>query len=72
MKITAEDLLRFGVCERIIEEPEGGAHNDPGLTTENISEYLSEAIPRLKAVETEEMLKRRYDKFRKIGVFSEE
>ncbi len=71
MKITAEDLLKFGVCEHIIEEPEGGAHTDPKLTAENISEYLSEAIPRLKAVDTDEMLRRRYDKFRKIGVFSE-
>ena len=65
MKITAEDLLRFGVCERIIEEPEGGAHNDPDMTAENISEYLSEALPRLMRYSTDEML-------RKIGVFAEE
>ena len=72
MKITSEDLLRFGVCERIIDEPDGGAHNDPSLTAENISEYLSEAVPRLMRLSTDELLRRRYDKFRKIGVFSED
>lgn len=71
MKITAEDLLGFGVCERIIDEPDGGAHNDPSLTAENISEYLADAIPRLSAIDTDELLERRYRKFRKIGVFTE-
>jgi acetyl-CoA carboxylase carboxyl transferase subunit alpha len=71
MKITAEDLVRFGVCEHIIEEPDGGAHRDPALTIENIGEYLTEALPRLTSVGTEDMLNRRYEKFRKIGVFSE-
>lgn len=72
MKITAEDLVRFGVCERIIDEPDGGAHNDSELTAENISEYLSEVIPRLMRVSTDELLRKRYEKFRKIGVFAEE
>ena len=72
MKITAEVLVRFGVCEHIIEEPDGGAHRDPALTIENIGEYLIEALPRLKSIDTEELLRRRYEKFRKIGVFSED
>ena len=64
--------MRFGVCEHIIEEPDGGAHRDPALTIENIGEYLIEALPRLKSIDTEELLRRRYEKFRKIGVFSED
>lgn len=71
MKITAEDLVKFGVCEHIIEEPDGGAHRDPALTIENIGEYLTETLPRLMSVSTEEMLNKRYEKFRKIGVFAE-
>ncbi len=71
MKITAEDLLKFGVCEHIIPEPDGGAHHDPTLTAENISHYLSEVLQRLAAYDTEELLEKRYNKFRKIGVFSE-
>lgn len=71
MRIRAEDLVEFGVCEKIIEEATGGAHNDMEFTADNISEYLSEALPRLCKVSEKEMLKKRYDKFRKIGVFIE-
>ena len=71
MKITADDLLRFGICERIIDEPDGGAQSDPSLMAENISDYLSEVIPRLSRSSTDELLKRRYEKFRKVGVFAE-
>ena len=71
MKITAEDLVRFGVCERIIDEPDGGAQNDPALMAENISNYLGEVLTRLSLISTDELLRRRYEKFRKIGVFEE-
>ncbi|MBQ9382999.1 MAG: acetyl-CoA carboxylase carboxyltransferase subunit alpha [Ruminiclostridium sp.] len=71
MKITADDLLRFGVCEHIIAEPAGGAQNDPILTAENISDYLAEVLPRLAAFDTDELLRNRYEKFRKIGVFAD-
>ena len=71
MKIRAEDLYGFGICDRIIEEPEGGAHLDAEQTAANISEYLTEAVTRLKAVPLDELLEKRYEKFRKIGVFSE-
>ena len=71
MRIRAEDLVEFGVCEKIIEEATGGAHNDMEFTAENISEYLSEALPRLCKVNEKEMLDKRYEKFRKIGVFVE-
>ncbi len=71
MKITAEDLVRFGVCEKIIKEPVGGAHNDPVKAIANLSEYLNEAVPRLAGVDLEIMLRKRYDKFRRIGMFEE-
>ena len=45
MKITAEDLVKLGVAETIIEEPLGGAHNDLDKMSENIKEYLSQKIP---------------------------
>ena len=71
MKITAEDLFSFGVCEKIISEPVGGAHNDPELMAANLSEYLTEAVPRLMKKDTAELLDARYEKFRKIGMFCE-
>lgn len=71
MKITAEDLVKFGVCEKIIREPAGGAHTDPARAVTNVSEYLNEAMPRLMRVGEDEMLRRRYEKFRRVGMFSE-
>ncbi len=71
MKITAEDLVKFGVCEKIIEEPTGGAHTDMQYTAMNISDYLCEAVPRMMKFDTDTLLEKRYEKFRKIGIFSE-
>ena len=71
MKITAEDLLKFGVCESIIPEPTGGAHNSQDKTCENIAEYLKVTIDKLLKIDTDTLLENRYNKFRKIGEFSE-
>lgn len=71
MKITAEDLKGFGVCDKIIQEAAGGAQNDASITAANISEYLIDAISRISSLDIEEMLEKRYNKFRKIGMFDE-
>lgn len=71
MKITADDLYKLGICENIIPEPAGGAHNDPLTTAESISEYLSGAIDRLFKIDVAKLLDNRYNKFRKIGEFEE-
>ena len=71
MKITAEDMVRLGVAEAIIEEPLGGAHNDLDKISENIHEYLSHKIPEKCKKDIDVLLKERYTKFRKIGAFSE-
>lgn len=70
-RITAEDLVSLGVAESIIEEPLGGAHNDLDKISENIKEYLSQKIPEKCQKDIDVLLKERYTKFRKIGVFSE-
>ncbi|MBO4524952.1 acetyl-CoA carboxylase carboxyltransferase subunit alpha [Ruminococcus sp.] len=71
MKITAEDMVRLGVAEAIIEEPLGGAHNDLDKISENIKEYLSQKIPEKCKKDIDVLLKERYTKFRKIGAFTE-
>ncbi len=70
-KITAEDMVRLGVAESIIEEPLGGAHNDLDKISENIREYLSHKIPEKCKKDIDVLLKERYTKFRKIGEFTE-
>ena len=71
MKITAEDMVRLGVAEAIIEEPLGGAHNDLDKISENIHEDLSQKIPEKCKKDIDVLLKERYTKFRKIGAFTE-
>ena len=71
MKITAEDMVRLGVAETIIEEPLGGAHNDLDKISENIKEYLLCKIPEKCEKDIDVLLKERYTKFRKIGEFTE-
>jgi acetyl-CoA carboxylase carboxyl transferase subunit alpha len=71
MKITSEDLLSFGICNSIIGEPEGGASKDIDLTAKNLSAFLQDALGRLSGEERETLPEKRYQKFRKIGIFSE-
>jgi len=71
MRITAEDAVNLGIAEQIIPEPEGGAHNDPEMTAENISEFLVKTLNSKMKKDIDVLLNERYNKFRKIGVFSE-
>jgi len=71
MKITAEDLSGFGICDYIIAEPEGGAVKDIALTASNIAEWLTGALARLTTGNYGELPEKRYQKFRKMGVVRE-
>lgn len=66
LRITAEDLIEFRVIEEII-----GEGNSPASIVRNVKKSLCETLPQLQAIPTEELLQKRYEKFRKIGVFSE-
>ena len=71
MKITAEDMLRLGIAEYIINEPIGGAHTDLCKTAENIKEYLLNVTAEKSKKSIDVLLNERYTKFRKIGEFEE-
>jgi len=67
MKITAQDLINFGIIDRIIKEPLGGAHTNVDEMAARIKRNLEESIARLKSEPIESLLTKRYYKFRKIG-----
>jgi acetyl-CoA carboxylase carboxyl transferase subunit alpha len=71
MRITAQDLLEFGVADAIIPEPAAGAQSDLDKMSQNIKEYLVKTIAAKSAKDIDILQKERYTKFRKIGVFSE-
>ncbi|WP_262397344.1 acetyl-CoA carboxylase carboxyltransferase subunit alpha [Zongyangia hominis] len=72
LKITAEDLQEFGVCDDILAEPTGGAHKQPELMAQTLRDYLIHTVGVLRDWDEQELLDARYHKFRKIGEFSEE
>lgn len=69
MKITAKDLLAFGVIEEIIPEPQGGAHRDLEVQAESIKTAVTRHLEELLAMNATELIEDRYQKFRKIGEF---
>ena len=67
MKITAPDLKKFGVIDRIIPEPTGGAHRDHKAAAEALKAALVEALTPLLSMPVQKLLDRRYKKFRDMG-----
>ncbi len=72
LRFTAEDLIRFGVIDDVIEEPLGGAHRDPHQMAARLKIYLVKTLRELKSKTLESLLDERYTKFRQMGVFLEE
>jgi acetyl-CoA carboxylase carboxyl transferase subunit alpha len=67
MKITAQDLSRFGVIDQIVTEPVGGAHRDPAATIISAGEAIANALDELKVLDRDAIRQQRRDKFLAIG-----
>jgi acetyl-CoA carboxylase carboxyl transferase subunit alpha len=67
MKITAEDLMRFGIIDEIIPEPAGGAHRDPPAAIATNGAAIERALAEIKAQDREAIRRSRRDKFLNIG-----
>ena len=67
MQITAQNLKKLGVIDRIIEEPVGGAHRDPGLAIAALSHAIEQEFVELEAYDREELRRLRRDKFLQMG-----
>jgi acetyl-CoA carboxylase carboxyl transferase subunit alpha len=71
LKLTPEDLKKFQMIDDIIREPEGGAHNDPAGMAQSLGDVLQQNLQELLAMDPDQRIARRYDKFRAMGVFGE-
>ena len=67
MKITANDLLRLGIIDKIIDEPLGGAHREPAQMISQVKSYLKNTITELSQFTEKELIQKRRDKFLEIG-----
>ena len=71
LKITAPDLLEFGIIDEIVPEPAGGAHADHEAVAKNLSEAILRNLEDLRRVRPEKLVRRRREKYLKMGVFEE-
>ncbi|MER3491864.1 MAG: acetyl-CoA carboxylase carboxyl transferase subunit alpha [Mastigocladus sp. ERB_26_2] len=71
LKMTSQDLKNLGIIDQILPEPVGGAHSDPIKTAQTLKSTLLDNLDELGRLTAAERRQLRYDKFRKIGVFTE-
>jgi acetyl-CoA carboxylase carboxyl transferase subunit alpha len=71
LKLTAQDLLKLDVVDEIVSEPEGGAHRDYEIAATNLGHALRENLARLRELSIDELVRKRYQKFRALGSFAE-
>jgi acetyl-CoA carboxylase carboxyl transferase subunit alpha len=71
LRLTPEDLKKFGLIDEIIPEPEGGAHNDHVAIAKHVGAVLEGQLTELSDSNPETLIERRYNKFRAMGVFGE-
>jgi acetyl-CoA carboxylase carboxyl transferase subunit alpha len=71
MKLTAKDLLELGVVDEILPEPVGGAHTDWPTTAEAVRDGIRRHLGELLRLPTDELLKQRRLKYRRIGQWKE-
>ncbi|QPQ29652.1 acetyl-CoA carboxylase carboxyltransferase subunit alpha [Lysinibacillus sp. JNUCC 51] len=71
MRITAPDLKELGVIDGIIPEITGGAHRNVAKQAHNIKECISDTLKALNSLNGEQLIEDRYEKFKKIGQYTE-
>jgi acetyl-CoA carboxylase carboxyl transferase subunit alpha len=67
LRLTSDDLLEFGIIDEIVSEPLGGAHRDTEGTVARVLDAIDAALASLVKVPVDDLLERRFAKFRRIG-----
>jgi len=71
LRLTAPDLLEFGLIDEIVPEPPGGAHLNHEEAGRLLDAYLSDALDSVRKLSCEKRIESRYEKFRKMGSFED-
>ena len=71
MKVTPQDLLEMGICDRIIAEPLGGAHRKPDKMVESLKSVILEELNILLQTDPDAFLDQRISRYDTMGVFTE-
>jgi acetyl-CoA carboxylase carboxyl transferase subunit alpha len=71
LKLTAKDMLKFGLIDDIIKEPLGGAHTDAVASAKKIKKAIIETYNQLKELDTNTLIEQRINKFSNMGHYNE-
>ena len=71
LKLDASGLLAMGIVDGVVPEPTGGAHRDPAAAAANLKSSIVAALREVNGISIDTLVQRRYEKFRKMGVFQE-
>ena len=71
LRLTSDELFEFGIVDEVIREPLGGAHQDPSRIINDTLAADKKALVRLAKLSADELVDRRYEKFRRIGAHIE-
>jgi acetyl-CoA carboxylase carboxyl transferase subunit alpha len=67
MKITAHDMVRFGIVDTVVPEPTGGAHRDPAATIAATGDAIAKALGDMRGLDRPTITRLRREKFLAIG-----
>ncbi len=71
LRLTADDLAKLDVVDEVIPEPPGGAHTDPQAAVAEVGKVLERQLAELQALTPAQLVSDRYERFRRIGKFTE-
>lgn len=69
LKFTSKHLKSYGIVDDVLIEPIGGAHRDPKGMATTLKQYIARSLRDLKELSREDLVQKRYEKFRGMGVF---
>lgn len=71
LKLTSEDMSRFGLVDGVIPEPLGGAHANPEAMAHTLKQYLLQSLTELSRIDPETRIEQRIGKFSRMGFYNE-
>ncbi|MFN0010741.1 MAG: acetyl-CoA carboxylase carboxyltransferase subunit alpha [Phycisphaerales bacterium] len=69
LKLTSADNMELGIIDAVVPEPIGGAHRDPAGAAQSLAQWVSTTLVELAAMPLDELVARRYQRFRRMGRF---
>jgi len=69
LRLTADDMLEFGIIDEIIKEPIGGAHSNPEEMAKALKRHIKKTIAELQEMSPEDRIEARIEKYAKMGEY---